>query len=252
VTAPVKARYPGRGLHGEIVQTIGQRIVSGVYPPGHLLYAEDLERELGVSKTVVREAVKVLAAKGLVNSRPKRGTIVQPRSEWSLLDADLLTWRGRGQFDMGFLQDLTEVRLIVEPEGARLAAERRSEADLDEMQAAIGVMSVAGVVGPAVIEADLAFHRALLGAAHNELLSQMESVIEAGLRVRDQFVHGNGQVPDSVPDHQAILDAVRAGNGLAAADATRSLLQRSAVDVVRLLDGSLVDGGSGDGAPAPR
>lgn len=236
MSVAARAGYPGRGLHGEIVQRIGVRIVTGDYPPGHLLFADDLEREFQVSKTVVREALRVLAAKGLVNSRQKRGTIVQPRSEWSLLDRDLLSWRGRGELDMRFLQDLTEVRFIVEPEGARLAAERRTESDLDELQAAVDVMTSAGAMGPAVIEADLAFHRAMLEAAHNELLSQMEVVIEAGLRVRDQFVHGDGYVPDSAPEHLAILEAVRAGDGVAAAEATRALLQRSLVDVARLLE----------------
>ncbi|MGH9058899.1 MAG: FadR/GntR family transcriptional regulator [Acidimicrobiales bacterium] len=239
--------YPGRGLHGEMVEKIGVRIISGQYEPGCLLYAEELERELGVSKTVVREALKVLAAKGLVDSRPKRGTIVRPRSAWSLLDSDLLEWRGRGDVDPAFLQDLAEVRFIVEPEGARLAAARHSGEDLAALAAAVSLMRAAGNDGAAIVEADLAFHRALLEAAHNELLTRMEAVIEAGLRVRDQLVHSNESWPDSIPEHQAIVDAVTAGDAEAAAGAVRRLLTRSSEDAAEKVGKGT---GSKTGSPA--
>lgn len=248
MSPPARGGYPGRGLHGETVETIGRRIISGQYQPGHLLYADGLERELGVSKTVVREALKVLAAKGLVDSRPKRGTVVRPRSAWSLLDPDLLHWLGRGDLDNRFLHDLTEVRFIVEPEGARLAAQRRTDGDLEELEHAVGTMAAAGSDGAAVIEADLAFHRSLLSAAHNELLSRMEVVIEAGLRVRDQLVHGAGPWPDSVPDHQAVLDAVRAQDAAGAAAATRALVAQSSADLDRLVS---LDGTPGPGRAGP-
>jgi DNA-binding FadR family transcriptional regulator len=234
--------YPGRGLHGEMVEKIGVGIMSGRYQPGRLLYAEELEKEFGVSKTVVREALKVLAAKGLVDSRPKRGTIVRPRAAWSLLDSDLLEWRGRGDVDPAFLQDLAEVRFIVEPEGARLAATRRTADDLEALQSAVERMRAAGNNGAAVIEADLAFHRALLGAAHNELLTRMEAVIEAGLRIRDQLVHSTEPWPDSIPDHQAVVDAVTAQRPTAAADAVQWLLTRSSRDVAQTI-GTAESGG---------
>jgi GntR family galactonate operon transcriptional repressor len=219
--------YPGRGLHGEMVEVVGVRIVSGQYETGTLLFAEDLERELKVSKTVVREALKVLAAKGLVDSRPKRGTIVRPRDEWSLLDSDLLEWRSRGEVDPSFLQDLSEVRFIVEPQGARLAAVRRNFADLAALDSAVARMRAADGDGAATVEADLAFHRALLGAAHNELLAHLEAVIEVGLRVRDRLVHSNEGWPNSIPDHQAIVDALRAGDAEGSAAAVLRLLTKS-------------------------
>ncbi len=219
--------YPGRGLHGEIVEKIGVRIISGQYEPGHLLYAEDLERELGVSKTVVREAVKVLAAKGLVESRPKRGTVVRPRDAWSLLDPDLLCWCGRGTLDPSFLRDLAEVRFIVEPAAARLAATRCTAGDIASLHAAMDLMRAAGQDSAAIVEADLGFHRALLAAAGNELLTRMEVVIQAGLRARDQLVHGNDSWPDSLADHEAIVDAVTTGDAEAAARAVRLQLTRA-------------------------
>lgn len=215
------------------MQTIGVRIVSGHYQPGDPILAEALEADLGVSKTVVREALKVLAAKGLVESRPKRGTVVRPRDAWSLLDPDLLLWQSLGTPQPAFLQDLAEVRSIVEPEGARLAAQRRLDSDLEAIDSALDAMTHADGDADRVIEADLLFHRSLLDAAHNELLSRMEGVIEAGLRIRDQMVHGAGRGADAVAAHQAIADAVRDGDSERAEVATRALLARAEEDTRR-------------------
>ncbi len=239
--AALLRRYQGRGLHGEVVDTIGRRIAAGWYHPGDQLLCEPLEAELQVSQTVVREALKVLAAKGLVEPRPRRGTVVCPREAWSLLDPDLLYWQSTEEPDGAFLQDLAEVRFIVEPEAVRLAAQRRTPADVEAIEAALRSMATVGEryggVGPnGVVEADLAFHRALLAAAHNELLSRMEPVIEAGLRMRDQLVHGKGRGADALQEHEAVLKAVRAGDADAAASATRRLLQRAAHDTAVLLE----------------
>lgn len=219
-----------RGLHGQTVETLGSRIVRGHYPPGSQLPpSEQLESELGISKTVLREAVRVLAAKGLVESRQKLGTIVQPRSTWNLLDADLLRWRG-GLADADYLDDVSEVRYIVEPAGARLAAARRTDSDLEELHVALQAMIDGGQDAAAVIEADLAFHRAVLYAAHNEVLSRMEMVIEAGLRARDMLVHNGPDLPDPIPVHQGVLVAVEAGDSAAAETAMLALLDRASRD----------------------
>src|SRR5579875_3369367 len=175
--APAPDR-PGlvRGLHGQTVEALGARIVQGRYAPGSPLQPDEIEREFGISKTVLREAMRVLAAKGLVDPRQRRGTVVRPRSSWLLLDADLLRWQSY-ESDAGFLANLAEVRSIVEPAGARLAAQRRTDADLAALKAALTAMAQARTNADAVIEADLAFHGLLLDAAHNELLSRMEVVI---------------------------------------------------------------------------
>ncbi|MER5353929.1 FadR/GntR family transcriptional regulator [Kitasatospora sp. NPDC002551] len=262
--------YPGRGLHGQAVEVIGARIVAGAYPPGSSLHPGAIEQELDVSKTVVREALRVLAAKGLIDSRQKRGTFVRPRADWNLLDGDLLRWQtlgapgrtgaqGRIEAQAGpgaqdrcgvrhrpFLDDLAEVRGIVEPAGARLAAVRRDEADLAALAAALDRMGAAGRDPQAVVEADLAFHRALLAAAHNELLTRMEVVIEAGLRVRDRIVHGAGHWADPVPAHAAVLRAVRNRDPEAAERAVEALLAQASEDLAELADGpGLGEGGNG-------
>jgi len=193
-----------------------------------------------VSKTVVREALRVLAAKGLVEPRPKRGTVVRPRETWSLLDPDLLYWQSRSVPSPEFLRDLAEVRFIIEPEAARLAALRRKVPDLGAMERALEEMTATGARSgrarpDGVVAADLAFHRALLGAAHNELLSRLEAVIEAGLRVRDQMVHGGGRGADALDLHRAVLEAVAAQSPDAAALATRQLLQRASSDTEDVL-----------------
>jgi DNA-binding FadR family transcriptional regulator len=227
---PLRKR-PGmlRGLHGETVETIGSRIVNGYYEPGSQLTPQQLEAELGISSTVLREAMRVLAAKGLVESRQRLGTVVTPRSAWSLLDADLLRWQ-EGHEDASFLDDLAEMRFIIEPAAASLAALRRTDKDLEHLRDALQAMIDAGTDGTGVIDADLAFHRGLLLAAHNELLTRMEFILESGLRARDMLVHNRSDWPDSVPVHTAIFTAVEAGDSIAAERAVLDLLDQSVMD----------------------
>jgi GntR family galactonate operon transcriptional repressor len=214
-----------------MVEEIGVRIVRGDYAPGAPLLADMLEHEFDISKTVVREALKVLAAKGLVESRQKRGTVVRPRRQWSLLDSDVLRWQGGSQPDFSFLENLAEVRGIIEPAGARLAAQRRTDADLAELDDALDAMSAAGADTDAIVTADVRFHRALLEAAHNELLSRMEVVLEAGLQVRDRFVHNSRKSSDSIPAHRALLEAVRAGDAELAGSTVDELLAQASRDL---------------------
>lgn len=147
---------------------------------------------------MVREALKVLAAKGLVQSRQRRGTVVLPRESWNLLDGDILRWQGRLPPDFGFLERLAEVRAMVEPPAARFAAQRRTSQDLDTMRAALDDMAAALQDPDIMVDADLRFHRALLDAAHNEVLSRMEVILATGLQIRDRFVHHSEQGADPI------------------------------------------------------
>jgi DNA-binding FadR family transcriptional regulator len=248
------AGYPSRGLHGRTVHVIGERVVGGAYPPGTVLDPVALEAELGVSHTVVRESLRVLTAKGLVDARPRHGTVVRPRWEWSLLDHDLLRWQADALgADPGFLRRLAEVRGIVEPAGARLAAQRRTAKDLAEIESALAAMAGAGPDADAAIDADLRFHRALLVAAHNELMLPMEAVIETGLRARDQLVH-HGSWSDPVPRHRRLAEAVRDRDPEAAGAAMHSLLDQAARDVRRALRerraAQAHGNGNGNGGPS--
>jgi len=175
--------------------------------------------------------------------RPAGGTVVRPRGEWSLLDPDLLRWQAEVHgSDAAFLRQLAEVRAIVEPAGARLAARRRSRGELAELDHALAAMADAGRAGDAVVDADLRFHRALLVAAHNDLMLPMEAVIEAGLRARDRLVH-DAACADPIPMHRKVVAAVRSRDPAAAEAAMRDLLAHAERDVRRAIRHRQRDGG---------
>jgi DNA-binding FadR family transcriptional regulator len=228
-------QYAARGVHGQTVEVIAQRVLSGRLAEGSTLDIAALQAEFDVSLTVVREALKVLAAKGLIDARPKRGTFVRPRSDWSLLDADVLRWQFAGQAKPDLFQDLHELRTIVEPGAASLAAARATETDLAALDTALADMAAAGDDVAAAVSADLAFHRALLAAAGNELLLRMEVVIETGLAERDRMVHGaQERSADPLPSHQAVVEAIRAHDPDRAAQAMHELLRKAIEDVSAL------------------
>ncbi|KRV46715.1 GntR family transcriptional regulator [Wenjunlia vitaminophila] len=231
-------RYARRGVHGQTVENLARRVLSGEFPEGATLDLVALQRELDVSLTALRESLKVLAAKGMVDARQKRGTFVRARADWNLLDADVLRWRFEGgagsDADQALLGNLAEVRAIIEPAAARLAAERRTDDDLEVLRTALGAMEQGQGSAVRAVEADLTFHRALLAATHNELLQRMELVLEAGLAHRDRIVHSAPDTDDPVPSHQAVFDAVCAGDPPAAEQAMRALLEQSVRDLYRI------------------
>lgn len=226
--------YGNRGVHGQTVDAIARRVLSGELPEGATLDLAALQAEFDVSLTVIRESLKVLAAKGLVDARQKRGTYVRQRADWNLLDPDVLGWQFSATSGAALLRSLEEVRSIIEPAAVRLAAVRRTGDDLARLEEALEAMSRASDSRGAV-EADLSFHRALLNATGNELLERMERVLEAALAARDQLVHGTEDASDDpVPSHRAVLDGVRAGNPDAAEAAMRALLDKAVSDEERL------------------
>ncbi|MEV8544665.1 FadR/GntR family transcriptional regulator [Streptomyces sp. NPDC051572] len=241
--------YARRGVHGQTVELLARRILGGEIAEGATLDLVALQSELDVSLTALRESLKVLAAKGMVDARQRRGTFVRPRAEWNLLDADVLRWQFEGastsESDRALLHNLAEVRAIIEPAAVRLAAQRRTDADLAALDGALDAMGEQGSDAAHAVEADLAFHRALLAATHNELLERMEMVIESGLAHRDRIVHSAPHSEDPVPAHRAVLDAVRDQDPQAAEAAMRALLDQAGRDLDRLDDseeeGSHVD-----------
>lgn len=204
-----------RSSHGLVVDTLGRRIVSGQLPEGALLPRDDqLEAELSVSRTVIREAMKTLGAKGLIVARTRVGTSVCPRDRWNLFDSDVLTWHLEEGDPTAFLRQITEMRLAFEPFAAALAAERRTDADVAALRRQIGLMRTADDRN-AFATADLDFHRIILGVARNRILLSVANVIELALYmvmemgspIRD--AHRQGQIADM---HNAIVDAIAAGD----------------------------------------
>jgi GntR family transcriptional regulator, galactonate operon transcriptional repressor len=205
--------------------------VSGRLEPGESIDLVELEAAFDISRTVLREALKVLAAKGLVDARQKRGTFVRPRADWQLLDVDVLRWRLASRSTGELLSQLAEVRSIVEPAGARLAALRRDDDDLSALTGALDAMADADPAGPEAVEADLRFHRQLLTASHNELLVSMAAMIEVALAARDSLVHTGKSVRDPLPAHRAVVEAITSGDPDAAEQAMRALLAQAVEDV---------------------
>lgn len=227
--------YPGRGIHGQTVELVARRILAGELGEGATIDIPALEAELDVSRTALREALKVLAAKGLVGARQKRGTFVRPRDHWNLLDGDVIRWQfaGHSRITDRFVADLTEMRTVIEPPAARFAASRRTEADLAGLDSALAAMAGAGSATEAV-HADLGFHQALFTATHNELVVRMGTVLQEGLAARDRVVHGADPEDDPVPSHQAVLAAIRASDPVAAEAAMHALLAKSIRDFNRI------------------
>ncbi len=226
----MKARlYPRRGLHGELVHRIGLQILRGELQPGDPLPPEEqLVAGLPISRTVLRESVKVLAAKGLVEARPKTGTRVRPRSDWNLLDPDVLAWRFEASPDSAFFANVVELRRIVEPQAARLAAARASDEEVAELRAVFRQMEAAIDDPDAYLEPDLRFHELILEACHNELLAHMASTMRAVFRLLFVATRTPESIRGATALHGAIVSAVEARDPDAAEAAMRELIEDTA------------------------
>jgi DNA-binding FadR family transcriptional regulator len=222
---------------------LGRRIVSGDLRPGSTLpRLEDLAEQFSISRLSMREAMRALAAKGLVASRPRRGTIVRPRSEWSRLDHDVLVWQISERPNAAFVRSLFEARAIIEPESAALVALRATEGVLAEIERAFNVMASTDPSSIESIEADVAFHQAILNGTGNEFLAAFAPVIGTWLRkaFRVQRVAEPAQ-EHFVPQHRAVLEAIKRGDPDGARRAFRILLTRSETDAmsgIRIMDES--------------
>jgi len=233
---PSSSGYPQVGQHGRIVHTIGRRIVSGEIRPGEQL---PTPARVHASRGVVREAIKVLAAKGLVVSRPKTGTRVRPPESWNLLDPDVLAWQQAGLPRSAFLGRLTEVRLIIEPGAAELAARRAGPERVWALQVALRDMREALDRSPpdheAYNEADIRFHRAVVQACDNAVLEQMGAVVSTALLVAfNAAIRVPGLARMSLPRHQAIVDAITRRRPNQARAAMRRLVQNTGRAIQKL------------------
>lgn len=225
----IEAGYPRRNLHGQIVNSIGRKILRGELQPGDAIPAEP---DLPASRTAVREAIKVLVAKGLVETRPRTGTRVRGRDAWNLLDPDVMNWGQDGDSSKALLRSVTEVRSIIEPAAAELAAKRATPEDIASLERAYSEMEAAmPASGPgdvaAFVDADTRFHLTIFQAAGNHILEQMSGVVYSALRYSFEATSRiPGSARASLPRHRAVLDAIRARRGPDASEAMRALLRR--------------------------
>jgi DNA-binding FadR family transcriptional regulator len=223
----------GQNLTTSIVQDLGIAIVTGKYSDQNPFPVEgDLCKQFRASRSVLREAVKMLTAKGLLKARPRQGTWVQPEENWNLLDPDVLRWMLERKFSLRLLIEFTEIRLAVEPGAAALAARSAHADDLAAINTAIERMQAAERGEDDPLHSDIAFHSAVLRASGNPFYAQMREFIETALRFSIRRTNAyKGVRLASVMDHRRVADAIIAGDAPGAETAMRSLIQE-ALDLI--------------------
>jgi len=236
-----KSKKPARGLaahrktlriHGAIARDVGLAIVSGKHRPGHVLEGEvEASLRLRISRTAYREAVRILAAKGLVNSRPRVGTRVSAVEDWHLLDPDVLSWAFSGEPEPEVLHGLFELRSIVEPAAAALAATRRKAKHLDSMRTALDAMSKHTLSVEAGRLADQQFHAALLTATNNPFIVSLTKGVTAAVTALTEFKQRIAPLKrDPVPDHLRVYDAIASKDAEGARSAMNELIRLAIMD----------------------
>jgi DNA-binding FadR family transcriptional regulator len=219
-----KAKTGGK-LHSLIARGIGERILGGEFAPGTLLPNEaEWGKVYNASRTAVREAIKSLSAKGLIASRPKIGSRVEPKMRWNLLDRDVLAWHRSATDRKAFLVSTQEFRRIVEPGIAELAATKRTTKQIDQLVAALDDMRNAKSLAE-MVEADVLFHESLLAATNNDLLVPFNILIDETLaNLFDYTTQRNPRYRQALKLHEAIARAVIASDPVAARKAMLALL----------------------------
>ncbi|MGD0191784.1 MAG: FadR/GntR family transcriptional regulator [Rhizomicrobium sp.] len=224
----------GQNLTFTIVEDLGCAIVTGKYTKDNPFPVEaDLCTQYGTSRSVLREAVKMLTAKGLLGARPRQGTWVQPEPAWNLLDPDVLRWLLERKFSPALLIEFTQIRLAVEPAAASLAATEGGPTEKAAIRAAIERMLAAERGDDNPLDSDIAFHVAVLHASGNRFYAQLSELIESALRFSIKLTNRyKGVRLASVADHKKVADAIIAGNPDASARAMRHLIQE-ALDLIK-------------------
>ncbi len=206
--------------------------MSGKYRPGHVLDGEiSAAGKLAVSRTAYREAVRILAAKGMVDARPKIGTRVNPQSMWHLLDPDVLDWTFATEPDLELLDSLFELRKVVESAAAGMAAQRRSATHLRDMRAALEGMAAHTLATEAGRQADLDFHTVLLCATGNPFIVSMANGVRAAIRTTTIYKQRKRPLRrNPLPDHLRVFEAIAARESLRAQTAMAELIQLARID----------------------
>lgn len=226
-------RVPG-GLPDRIAAEFGRRIVSGAIAPGDTLPIEpEIQREFAVSRTAVREAMRLLAGKGMTRSRRKTGTHVRPVADWNMLDPDVLRWHLEPQPSAEFIHDLFEMRLIFEPVAAALAARRVDDEARAQLRRAADGIAANPRGSDGQVEADLNFHMTVLHATHNNLLLSLGGLIRSALAVTFQIGWRRLTSPEeSVAMHRDVCEKICDGLGAAAEAAMRNLIESARNDSI--------------------
>lgn len=221
-------------FHGQLVEELGRRIAAGDLSPGTQLMPEEIAESHGVGRGVVREALRVLEAKGMVSARPRTGTRVREPKEWNLLDQSVILWTMTGPDWDRQLHELLELRAAVEPIAARSCAAINQSTNAASLRQACEAMAQAVRESDraAFMEADISFHSMLLLGSENRIFTQLSDAIEAALRAREALE----LLPDKLTDlvcasHRRVAEAIASGDGATAETAMREILQQASGEI---------------------
>ncbi|WP_395449365.1 FadR/GntR family transcriptional regulator [Aminobacter sp. UC22_36] len=231
--AVAKSRRPR--VLPDVVRAIAAEVLAGNYPVGSSLPSEnDLCTEHGVSRTVIREALKTLAAKGLVLSRPRIGTVVCERDNWNIIDPQVLEWHAPNTLDPKLFDSILETRRAIEPLVAELAATRASLQEIADLELAWKGMEDAGSDVARFARSDAAFHQVLYGACHNPIFRQIGGMIETALNFAlEATANSVDRRDEAVRVHYGVVEALRMRDATAARRAANEILDLAARDLAR-------------------
>lgn len=239
----------GRNLTWGLLDHLGKAIVTGAYEQTPFPTEAELSLQHGISRSVTREAVKMLTAKGLLSARPRQGTMVQPSANWNLFDPDVLSWLLERKLTIELLLQFSQLRSAIEPAAAALAAQYATPGAIDAIRAGHHLMIEAEAANGDPLEADIAFHIAILSASGNPFFAQFRDVVATALRTSIKFTNRiKGRTAD-IGEHEAVLLAIEAGDP----DAARQAMDRIISDVATLIDLETTgdETGQGDHPPKP-
>jgi len=222
----------GRNLTYGMLDELGRAIVTGRYENKIFPTEAQLAEQHGVSRSVTREAVKMLTAKGLLSARPRQGTMIQPVTAWNMFDTDVLSWLLERQFSIDLLKHFTELRIAIEPEAAALAARHATSEDRDDIADGLRRMAAAEREEDDPLPADIAFHVAILRSSGNPFYGQFQDVVATALRTSIRFTNRIKGRSASIRDHAAVYDAIVAGD----ADGARCAMRGLIADVLALIE----------------
>jgi DNA-binding FadR family transcriptional regulator len=225
-------RKLGRNLTHGMLDTLGRSIVIGAYSSKAFPTEADLAKEFGISRSITREAVKMLTSKGLLSARPRQGTVVEPTSNWNLFDTDVLRWLLERKFSLDLLRQFSQLRIAIEPEAAALAATLNDAKDQAGISAGLARMEAAEKGLDDTLDADIAFHAAVLRASQNPFFMQFQDVVTTALRTSILFTNRIKGRTASISEHRTVCEAILAGNPALARAAMRTII----ANVLDLID----------------
>jgi GntR family transcriptional regulator, galactonate operon transcriptional repressor len=226
-------------LHQAVMKSLALKVIENSRGTETVLFPSETElcEQLGVSRSILREAVKVLAAKRMLQVRPKSGTRSRPRSEWNLLDPDVLAWQCEAKVHAKFLEDLCEMRLGIEPMSSELAAARATPEEIDVLANHLKAMELVASDPKAFIEPDVQFHNTIYQACRNDLIQHLATTIRGAFRVSLSFTTSlPGALMTSLPAHRRVFEAIQRRNPRAARLASEELVQLASEEIRQVIN----------------